>query len=215
MPPATFHDLLEACGRTGCPLCRLEGRSVERYIDSLFYESVSDIKTRNQLRASLGFCRDHARLALDRRLGDALGFAILYHDSINNLLRGLDRDSAIAALTPQKECLVCRHRDETRRLLLRTLVTGLGDPGLADAFRASDGLCVPHLRDAFREAREPAARDLLLTLHRAKLETLRGELAEFIRKNDYRFAHEGFGAEGDSWRRAVEKLTGNRFGAQE
>lgn len=220
MPPSAFHDLLEACAQPGCPICRLEGRSVERYIDNLFYESVNDIKTRDHLRASQGFCRDHARLALDRRLGDALGFAILYHDSINNILRDLGQDTgtastSISALNPRKKCPVCTYREEMERLFLRTLIAGLADPALTDAVRSSDGLCVPHLRSAFQEVRGQGDYELLFAIHRAKLEDLRGELAEFIRKNDYRFTHEGFGAEGDSWRRAVEKLTGSRFGARE
>ncbi len=34
------------------------------------------------------------------------------------------------------------------------------------------------------------------------------ELDESIRKNDYRFVSEGFGAEGDAWIRALERLSG-------
>jgi len=54
----------------------------------------------------------------------------------------------------------------------------------------------------------------LRSIHREKLESLHRELAEFIRKNDYRFKDEGFGTESDSWKRAVHKLTGDRFGTQ-
>ena len=47
------------------------------------------------------------------------------------------------------------------------------------------------------------------SIHRKKLEGLREELTEFIRKNDYRFKDEVMGAEGDSWRRAIVRLIGN------
>jgi hypothetical protein len=50
----------------------------------------------------------------------------------------------------------------------------------------------------------------LLSLTRQKLTDLTGELAEFIRKNDYRFSPEGYGREGDSWKRAVAKAVGNK-----
>jgi hypothetical protein len=42
------------------------------------------------------------------------------------------------------------------------------------------------------------------------METLRAELGEFIRKNDYRFINEGFGAERDAWRRAVATGAGKK-----
>ena len=93
MPSSTSYDLIEACQQRGCPICRLEQRAVERYLDSLFYESVNDPKLRERLRDSLGFCREHAWLAIDKRLGNALGFAIIYRDVINNVLRKLGNEN--------------------------------------------------------------------------------------------------------------------------
>src|SRR5687767_11547818 len=80
LPNVMAYKLLEACREPGCPVCRLEQRSVERYLDSQFYESVNNPAWRDRLRASLGFCQEHAWLAVDQRLGDALGFAIIYRD---------------------------------------------------------------------------------------------------------------------------------------
>jgi hypothetical protein len=216
MPSSTFHDLLEACLQTGCPVCRLEQKTLDRYISNLFYESVNDIKTRERLRASLGFCREHARMVLDRRLGNALGFAIIYQDVITNILRGIEKNGVgSSSLTPHKHCLVCQQRDKTLQSIVSALVEGLNEQQMKEALRSSNGLCMPHLKNAFESTSDGATTDLLLSIHREKLESLHSELAEFIRKNDYRFKDEGFGAEGDSWRRAVSKLTGDRFGAQE
>jgi NTP pyrophosphatase (non-canonical NTP hydrolase) len=39
---------------------------------------------------------------------------------------------------------------------------------------------------------------------------LHAELAELIRKNDYRYIKEEFGKEGDSWLRAVAMMVGSR-----
>jgi hypothetical protein len=47
-------------------------------------------------------------------------------------------------------------------------------------------------------------------IQREKLEGLRTELAEFIRKSDYRMIQEGFGTEGDAWLRAVGMVIGAR-----
>jgi hypothetical protein len=237
MPTTTFHDLVEACGQPGCPVCRLEARTLERYISNVFYESVNDIKTREYLRGHLGLCREHAQLTVDKNLGNALGFAIIYQDVITNILRGFDKDAAtptsvrrlssllkqvpeqvstavqrvVYALTPHKHCIVCHQQDEVVKVIISELTKSLKEPELTKALQASEGLCIPHLKRAFESVRDSATFDLLLSVNREKLDGLLGELAEYIRKNDYRFQHEGFGAEGDSWLRAVNKLTGDRI----
>jgi len=212
MPASIFHGLFEACQQAGCPACRVEQNALERYIGNLFYESVNDVKTRNRLRAGLGFCREHARMIIDRRLGNALGIAIIYQDVITHVLRGLESNADLKkALIPSDSCIVCGHQDKTSQRVLSGLVKGLDDPKMADALQSSDGLCIPHLKKAFESIHESETSKLLLLVHREKLENLRNELQEFIRKNDYRFREEGFGAEGNSWKRAVEKLIGNRF----
>lgn len=233
MPTSTVYDFINACREPGCPVCRLESHTVERYIDRLFYESVNDIETRERLRASLGFCREHAQLAVDKKLGNALGFAIIYQDVINNVLRELQSNyqppatrrwssllkqipeqvgttvkRVLYALTPQKHCLACQQRDKSLHIILTSLVENLEDTETIAALKSSAGLCLPHLKKTFEMVRDPAAIDLLLNVHREKLESLRDELTEFIRKNDYRFKDEKFGTEGDAWQRAIAKVVG-------
>jgi len=229
------HKLLEACREPGCPVCRLEQRSVERYLDSQFYESVNSPAWRDRLRASLGFCHEHAWLAADQRLGDALGFAIIYRDVVNSVLTRLQDgvpprssrrsmtllrripeqvrnivERVLHALTPQKHCPACQHRSEMTRINISELVRELEEPEMADSLRASDGLCLPHLRQALEQVKNVSACERLLAIHREKLEGLKAELAEFIRKNDYQFVEEGFGKEGDAWLRAVSMIVGSR-----
>lgn len=236
MPSSRAYDLIQACQKSGCPICRLEQHAVERYIDNLFYESVNDIQLREKLRASMGFCREHAWLAVDKRLGNALGFAIIYQDVINNTLRQLESNvtppvtrhwsallkqipeqvsgtvqRVLYALTPQKHCVVCLQRDKALHNIILSFIESLNEPEVINALKASDGLCLPHLKKVFESVRDATSSDLLLSIHREKLESLRGELTEFIRKNDYRFKDEGFGAEGDSWKRAVSKVIGEHF----
>jgi hypothetical protein len=55
---------------------------------------------------------------------------------------------------------------------------------------------------------ERAGRDLVVELRIAQLEALGAELAEFIRKNDYRFKDESMGIEGDSYLRTAAMLVG-------
>jgi len=230
---STAYNLLEACREPGCPVCRLEQRSVERYLDNLFYENVNSAGIRESLRLSMGFCREHAWRTVDQGLGDALGFAIIYHDVIGATLERLDKDvppptrrwsgllkripaevgalvyKAIFALTPQKHCPVCQKRDEMLSIIVSELVDNLGQPEFVQAVQASDGLCMPHLRLALQSVQDVASYEKLIAIHRAKLEALHADLAELIRKNDYRFMKEEPGKEGDAWLRAVMMMIGN------
>jgi hypothetical protein len=227
---------LEACREKGCPICRLEQKSVERYLDQHFYESVNSPRWRDRLRASLGFCREHAWLGVDQRLGDALGYSIIYRDILNSILNQLEDgnspaaplrqkrswlrqvpeaaqtmiEKALNAFTPRKHCPVCEHGEETTRTTLTVLVAELKTPEMTDALRASEGLCLPHLRRALEQVKDISACETILTLHREKLQSLKAELEEFIRKNDYQAVHEGFGSEGDGWLRAIASVVGKR-----
>jgi hypothetical protein len=214
----------------------LEQQSVERYLDNHFYENVNSPKWRDQLRASLGFCHEHAWLGVNHRLGDALGYSIIYRDIVNSILNQLNDSSGsahparrrasllrqipeparnmiekmLSALTPRKRCPVCERRDEMTRTILSVLVDELEKPTMTDALQASEGLCLSHLRLALEHVKDISACEQLLNIHREKLENLRRELEEFIRKNDYQAIQEGFGKEGDAWLRALSMIVGRR-----
>ena len=232
MPSSTVYNLLGACREPGCPLCQLEQQSVKRYLDNQFYENVNSPRWRDRLRASLGFCHEHAWLGVDERLGDALGYSIIYRDLLNSVLRQWESQattlperarkgrlpqpsrgwiqSLVEALTPQKPCPVCEQRNETTRTYLGVLLEQLHTQEMSSALQASDGLCLPHLRLAFDKARDGSAAEQLLQIHRPRLEGLKAELEEFIRKNDYQAVDEGFGKEGDAWLRAIAMVVGRR-----
>jgi hypothetical protein len=91
---------------------------------------------------------------------------------------------------------------------LETMLNFLDDSDFARRFERSAPLCVFHTaRLVQTQASHPGLRRLL-ALQRDKFAHLVGELDEFCRKHDYRFAHEPWGAESDSWLRAIELLVG-------
>ena len=108
---------------------------------------------------------------------------------------------------PHRACPACHERDRAEALYLGALLDHIGDERLAQAFRDGGGLCLVHLDRAAATARDAPLRQLF-ALQRECLLRLQEELGEFIRKNDYRFQHEGMGAEGDSWIRAIETVAG-------
>ena len=236
MPSSTVYNLLEACREPGCPVCRLEGQALERYLDGQFYENVNSPAWREHLRASHGFCHEHAWLGVNKRLGDALGFTIIYHDIVKNLLPSLSDDGKptratrgrrsvlgqaaeslqkrveglLASLTPRKRCPACEVREEATRNLITALLEELPGSKMREALLASEGLCIPHLKLALGHVRHHSVYEDLLNIHRVKLEQLKEELAEFIRKSDYQVIQEGFGREGDAWLRAIGMIVGSR-----
>jgi hypothetical protein len=236
LPKFTSYKLLEACREPGCPVCLLEQRSVERYLEAQFYENVNSPKWRDELRTSLGLCPEHAWVAVEKRLGDALGFSIIYHDIVSSILRKLKtggtpvraggrwatgvgqiRESArkwikplLESISARKRCPACEHRDRVTDTILSSLVKELHHAEVVEALEASEGLCLPHLRLALNHIPDDAVARRMLSIQQAKLEQLESELAEFIRKNDYQVIKEGFGSEGDAWLRAIGMVAGNR-----
>ncbi len=231
MSGALYHKLLEACQEQGCPLCVIEQQTVRRYLDNLFYENVNSPALRRLLRNSRGFCREHAWLVVNERLGDALGIAIVYRDILESLLQDRiarsrrakvgrllakpltserSESQAKAEAVSSRPCPACKQRDEIGHSMLAVLVKFLTDEGIQATLRQSDGLCLRHFSLAFDQAEgHEIARAVLLEIQREKMAALCAELSEFIRKNDYRYFGEGFGAEGDSWKRALALVVGN------
>jgi len=239
--PRVFNDLLDACKQPGCPVCRLVNQAVDRYLNNLFYENVNDGDLRAQLRSSLGFCHEHAWLALKPGIGDALGVAIIYHDVLTNILRKFpEAETAspdqgwlssllgqmprqvseqskeiVNALTSKEACPACQKRDQATELYLSELFKGLQNEQMLKALNDSDGLCLPHLRQAFKEhAQDGEAFSALFAISQKKLAALDNELAEIIRKSDYRFRDEGFSEEGNAWRRVIRVSVGEKRGIE-
>jgi len=225
VPNVLSYKVIEACREPGCPICRLEQQGVERYLDHQFYENVNSPAWRERLRASHGFCYEHAWLGVNRRLGDALGFSIIYHDMIRSLFNSLEKDTGsrrgqkalrrrvetvLAALKAKKRSPACERRDELTRSLLSALVEEIRTPEMMDALKASEGLCLPHFRLALGFVNDDQAFETMVALCRTKLENLQNELGEFIRKNDYQAIQEGFGSEGNAWLRAIGMVVGNQ-----
>ena len=75
---AVVVDALEKA--RGCALCELETLAAHRYLDSMLYENVNNVKVRSDLVRSKGYCPRHAHLLLT--FEDGLGTAIVYQDQV-------------------------------------------------------------------------------------------------------------------------------------
>ncbi len=226
----TYFDLRDAFEEGGCPICHLLAKRSFAALDSLLYEQATDPITREQLRKAHGFCNWHA-WTLTRIFTGQLGVAIIYEDLFGDQIEQLQ--ALRQALRPQSAwerlkglfvqpqafpflawrhkkspCHICSHGSFNEASYLKTLLDFLAELEFARNFERSFGLCLPHLILAVEQDRDHPYLGILLDLEVKKLKDLRGELKEFIRKHDYRFASEPMGEEGTSWRRAIELFTG-------
>ena len=214
------HDLIEAFGQPGCPVCRLATEAVDAYLTSVCYEQVNDLDLREQLRSAGGFCRVHAERFVKQRLGQ-LASAIVYRDVLNTARKrlaagnGSGGRSKLAALfgggksrPTAPPCPGCEVEAEAEGRYLATLRNRLLDPKVRERYQAGDGLCLPHIDQAL-QADDDGARALAAAAVEM-LGTIVAELDEYIRKHDYRFQTSVWDGGEDTPERAVERAVGHR-----
>ena len=215
------NDLEQMFKKKGCALCHLEYKASKHFLDSILYESVNDPEIREGARAALGFCNRHA-WQMRHIGGNALGTAFLQRTALGEWQKRLDhvgapngrthiekyREAVAAANQATAPCLGCRQQAEVEKRHIETFLAALVEADFRQLVRGSGGLCRVHFSAACRAAKDPQALKMLIEIQGEINRGLLGELDEFIRKSDYRFVAEGFGSEGDSWLRAIERLSG-------
>jgi hypothetical protein len=215
-----YYDLVEALGGRGCAVCRLLQRDSERFLDALLYEFVIDRTQQKIFRASRGLCAPHSDQML-RLTGYGVGIAVLADSvlwELENIVnqpaaadkRRFRREAAGAALADrldaERQCPCCESLAGSQARYAEALAEFIRDPALHDAYRASDGLCLPHLRAALRQVSKSEDVDIFVSVQKAIWGRLRAELEAYRDKLGERRQGEAIGAEGDSWQRAVRLL---------
>ena len=237
----SYFEILDACREPNCPVCSLGHAAARRNLKTLIYEGVNDYGLRAKLRESLGYCHEHAWLLPEAGESAALGIAIVHRDLLNSVRERLEnikydkvqkrkfRSVVAEAISPNEgtarefnsaryisataPCPACKNRDKMEELALKSIIDALEkrDEQMLAALNSSDGLCLPHLRQALESVRSAQAFDTLVTLSRDQLSALIQELDEFIRKNDHRFRNEKIlERERESWQRALQRVVGPR-----
>ncbi len=238
-PSFSYFEILDACQEPNCPVCSLGHAAARRNVNTLIYEGVNDYGLRAKLRESQGYCHEHAWLLPEAGESAALGIAIVHRDLLNSIRQQLEsakfdkarkrnlRSAVADAINPDERtaraansakylpanapCPACKNRDKIEQLALKSIVDALKkqDVQMLAALKSSDGLCLPHLRQAMESARNEQAFDALVSISQEQISGLIQELDEFIRKNDHRFRDEKITQrERESWRRALQRVVG-------
>jgi hypothetical protein len=232
--PAARHvlrqELIDALKHPGCVLCQLAQHKSQRYIETLLDTAVIDVDQRDDWRRAKGFCAWHAHIALALPQS-ACSLAILYEDILRHEMaqvaplarsepcsrwrfgpsrRALRQRAQhwLRAWCQPRVCPACRLWQEQEQLCLSVLLDDGLEPVLAQALAQSDGLCMPHMARLIAQGSHHPRLPTILAAQQARMQALHDDLREFIRKQDYRFAHEPFGREANAWQRVVALLIG-------
>ncbi len=225
------HELIEAMQEPGCALCGLAQRKSLRYVETLLESAVIDVEQRDDWRHAGGFCEPHAAMAITV-VNSAGSLAILYEDAFQHELVHL------AQLIPhpknswwqrrrqrlvqrvqhwlqmrqrRSQCPICRSWQAQEQLYMAVLLDHAEDDGVIHTLSQSDGLCMPHIASLLQFDASHSHLGAVLAAEYACLERLHGDLKEFNRKQDYRYAHESYGREADAWQRVVACFVGGWY----
>jgi hypothetical protein len=192
----------------------------ENYIKDILYSKTTSVSMRRDLRASRGFCANHARLL--QEIGHALDLSIIYQDvlmTVSDLLeqpsprratsqRG--RRQLSAELGGEEKCPACTYGDQIEAVYVETHLEHLSDPEFVAKVQAAAPLCLYHYRQAIEHGMSADQFEALRESQLAHWRQLVHELGEFVRKHDHRYRHEEIEQEGDAWIRAIDAITGPR-----
>jgi len=221
-----YFNLLDALKENTCPVCFLVKTKIHKSMDDFLYEKVNDPGVRQEIRKSFGYCNTHAWQL--QKMGDGFGLSLIYADLFNLFIGQLegflaDKKKSSAArfknlfrrgtkvIETEKNksaCPICKECREIEKRYISLLIEHFDDAEFYVHFKQSLGLCIPHLSTTLELCKDKRIARELISIEAGKMRSLKKELEEFAAKHDYRFSKGGFGKEGDSWVRAIEKITG-------
>jgi hypothetical protein len=202
---ATYQRLQSIIVEDGCPICHLSLQAVHTFLDTILWESSTDLNVHEMLTESLGFCGRHSRELLLFG-GQRLAVAVVERASLLAAIRRLSElvESAIAPSPSQfrlwqtrhttkvqpgvhpdlpcgvKPCPACVRQTNEEARGIEVLLAHLEE--FSTPLLAAGGLCLPHFFQAARAASE-VERETLTTIQKDAWTALSGNLEEFIQKH--------------------------------
>lgn len=182
-PEAFLHQLRVARERAaGCSLCGLERYQARRYLEGISNDGVNDPPLRDRLVRQGGYCIRHSQEFVALSL--LLPSAILLEDVVGYRLRQARQGRRAG----KRHCAACEVELGARTAIAKSIRRYRHEAALHELLLAGT-LCLPHLELVCPDLLEPV-RKQLLDVHQGLL----NDLAEVIRKHDYRFTHEPISA---------------------
>lgn len=217
-----------------CPLCVLEKKSDDDFIDALFTEMVMDVRLNPQLVKDYDFCHNHFEKLY--RYPDKCGLAVLSNRILYSKREKLkkihnensQKKSSFKKLFSKEknavkshdnnECLLCSRLQKDMDNYLETLlILWNKEEKFRQLYAASKGFCFKHYSSVMELSeniikKQDRCREFKKTttkLQEENLAVLQEDLEWFISKFDYRFADEPWKNSKDALIRTIQKLIGN------
>lgn len=188
---------LQDLNATGCLFCAYERHQARRYLLGIANDGINDPPLRIRLRNKGGFCERHTEEFVEE--ARVLSSAILLEAM---LLYRLER-SRSGKRPVVVDCEACEVERKTRDNLAKSVRRGREDKAFLD-YLLQTKLCVGHLELVCHQLPEHARHPFV-----DKHYQLMQNLAEVIRKHDYRFVSEGINdEETQSIKEALDLLKG-------
>jgi hypothetical protein len=194
--------------RSGCPLCRLYAISRKKALDYITGSAMMEPDVRIESNKK-GFCREHfaEMLSINARLPVALMLESHMDELERNVFtsakgflgRGYDPEKvAVSAAEAVRSCFVCsRIADDMGNYLSNIVFMWKSDPEFQRLFGEQEGFCLPHLAELLTAARRGLGKKELFDFAQISVgltkkyhDALRGDLADFTKSFDYRYAGE-------------------------
>ncbi|MBL4935388.1 hypothetical protein JK636_06410 [Clostridium sp. YIM B02515] len=216
-----------------CPLCSIEKKSDDNFIQTLFSEMVMDVRLNPHLVENYDFCHEHFEKLY--RYPDKCGLAVLTNRILHlkkEALKSseLPRKSVsknpikklfiknIETIQDKKECLLCNKLDESMNNYMKTLVNlWVKEENFKEIYKNSRGFCLKHYNQVLKissviinnQLKQEEFIEITSKIQEENLNRLQQELEWFISKFDYRFANEPWNTSKDALIRTIQKLIGN------
>jgi len=169
-----------------CPLCMLTWSDTFDFISRSLHAWGTEESARQAWAARGGFCPCH--LEEVRRLSSPQNLCLMYGALTARALevlmttREAHAPEAIAALATAVDCPACEVRGQSEARHTADLLERLNDATFRERYRASCGLCLPHLTNVLRAAENGEQRTFLIESQREQLKRLQADLAGYYEK---------------------------------
>lgn len=212
----SFHELLEAFKKEGCPLCRVVSFSIDSYFESLLYEFVNDPKVRSDLRESLGYCQKHSAQLKEvvEKSHHKLGASIIVEDVTKELIKKLEKLSKLPLKELKKiiitnhNCPACIYQQSYENIYYSEILINLENKDFFNKFLDSDGLCFNHLLGLLKIIKNLTTRNKIIENQKLKLTKINKDLNAFVKKHDHQNKEKITPDEANAFEKALRKMTG-------
>lgn len=228
-----YHELKDNLEHDLCPICTLINKSIDRFIEGLFYESVNDIKIREDIKKSKGYCNYHAWKL--ESFGDPLAHSIIYSDLIKSLEVSIEdflKDTEVINnekkvffnkpkennklekfrknIEGKDNCPICKMVLDSEKLYVLSFAEYIReDNEFKVEYKESGFLCIPHIVKLLENCGDINLIREIMEVQLNKIRKLSHHLSEIKRKSDYRFSNEESSSEGKiAWIKAVKQWVG-------